>query len=339
MPGESLEQPKNKLEKFEKEVEKAYKVLVKANQAKKLILKNKKASPQKKAEALVKISKILETDVINVLETWRPHIPEYTADIDKVLKLLRQKRARFLNKADEFTESPLKFKAAKSPTGQPLQMNTPNYERYPDLQAQPPRYIVFLKGDGQGDHLNSLGTLDRVRELRREGHNIVVVAPALNPDEQVSRDDKWDYFKENPELFDKMMNFCKTQAEDTNSDTPRIDLLSYSGGYRAVASFLQSPEHSASIRSITALDSTFLDSDDPFVEEAIKFVKNGGHLQAITSTPKDGIGRQTRKATAELESKLPNNPNLEIIDTLDSHSDSAKNNLESSLRKILELGS
>lgn len=227
-------------------------------------------------------------------------------------------------------KSPMNVKAEgitmtqnQSPTGMPLYMNI---SKHPEVRKAPPHYIVMFPGDGSsiGTTLSTFHIFQRLEKLRRAGINAILLIPDHNPNTSVKRDDKWDYFKDKPALIDKMM---ETAAQAAGKPIQDINLMSYSGGYRAVAAFLGKSKYSGQVKSISMLDSTFADQDDPIIEELTKYVQRGGQVRATTSKPTTTLGRQTRNGVSKIQERLrghKNSGNFQVEHTSLSHRGSAK---------------
>ncbi len=207
--------------------------------------------------------------------------------------------------------------AGKPPTGEAM---TINYSKNPELMAKEPCYIYSFHGDGGSMGAYLAEATSEVDALRKAGVNAILIVPEY--DTSKGTDNRWRYLDEK---CDAMFDFVFEKFKKPG----KINLTSFSGGYRAVASILANSKHRAEINSVSMLDSTYPDSNDPVNKLLAKFVQDGGNVKAFT-----GQGAATEAGVSAIKAELAKNPgtgSFEHIDTNLSHGRVNKDYLQAAM--------
>lgn len=172
-----------------------------------------------------------------------------------------------------------------------------NFSKNPELMAKEPCFVFYLHGDG-GSAQGSLKTIsDRVNELRQAGVNAILVIPESSPG--MSDNTKWNYMNEK---CDEIFDFCFKKFH-VDPGVGKINLISYSRGYQAVAAILKNSTHKKQIGTITMLDSTCPDSSHPANQLLADYIREGGNVKAFTGTKES-----PQKGVKDIEALLAENP-------------------------------
>ena len=166
--------------------------------------------------------------------------------------------------------------AKESPTGRPLLMN---YSRNPELKQREPHYIMCLHGDygNAKSFMNEI--LQDADKLRRSGINAVIVSlEYAGVKDQMNS--SWNFLKGK---VDGLFGYCFEKF-----GKGKFDLVSFSGGYRAVETILKETKDLSQINTVSMLDSTY---DWKGINDALEdYVKAGGNVMAFTATERPNQG-------------------------------------------------
>ncbi|HPU95068.1 MAG TPA: hypothetical protein PK398_02725, partial [Candidatus Gracilibacteria bacterium] len=180
----------------------------------------------------------------------------------------------------------VRLSTSESPTGQPLYIN---YPEDPELKKKPVEYFVFFHGmHGSIDvGISKLGLVEKIEQLRMSGVNAVLVIPQSS---SYADRTQWDYFL-NQKNADGMFSYCEKLVNGGNEDTTEkntsqknINLISFSGGYRAVSAILRKSSYASRVNQISMIDSIYEDGKFSTASVLAEFVKKGGKLFAVTSS-------------------------------------------------------
>ncbi|MCX6735149.1 MAG: M15 family metallopeptidase [Candidatus Peregrinibacteria bacterium] len=166
--------------------------------------------------------------------------------------------------------------AKESPTGKPLLMN---YSRNPELKQREPHYIMCIHGDYGNAKSFMNETLEDADKLRRAGVNAVVVSlEYAGVKDQMNS--SWNFLKGK---VDGLFGYCFEKF-----GKGKFDLVSFSGGYRAVETILKETKDLSQINTVSMLDSTY---DWKGINDALEnYVKAGGNVMAFTATERPNVG-------------------------------------------------
>ena len=221
---------------------------------------------------------------------------------------------------DNPIETTTKTLSAKdSPTGMPLYID---YPTNPELKRKEPKYLTYFHGDG-GSIKNRKDILAHVKKLREGGINAILLLPEY--DRTQKTDNRWDYFKKQPSPFDNLVEYMERAT-----GSGAFNIVSFSGGYRAVAGILRNTKYTNKIHSVSMLDGTFPDSDDPIEKALIAYGNQGGKVRLVTRRSTRGQYENRTILTAQRIVQATKG-RAEHIQTLLSHSSVNKNYLFSSL--------
>lgn len=164
----------------------------------------------------------------------------------------------------------------ESPTGRPLLIN---YSRNPELKQREPHYIMCLHGDYGNAKSFMNETLGDADKLRRSGVNAVVVSLEYAGVKD-HMNSSWNFLKGK---VDGLFGYCFEKF-----GKGKFDLVSFSGGYRAVETILKETKDLSQINTVSMLDSTY---DWQGINNALEnYVKAGGNVMAFTATDRPNQG-------------------------------------------------